>query len=353
MIAQYQEPFVDRSTSCTTDFAVALMLGRRNFDGAYPTYKVEEDPINPMGYEVAHDRFLDFLDTSVFEILEGEQLDIEMKKQLAIEAKADIKADGQGDKEQRISPLQKTIDECRQQLVENEKAVSLARKYLRDIDDELADKVNSALREDTTATQKNGGVIYITLASLDRWFDTALPKGFRRTLKYGAASNVKAMAEAKPAADTEVAHLAKVAAEAEEHYDIKDDQCNGKGQMNKKGRESLYLTVGILINLYFDLAKEASILVDSLPKNPLTKIDNLYVEAYPHIKNAGAIIKKGSLTNSKLAFLIQKTAKEYSDRNTVSGQRTEVILNRIEEALETKERKLGHITPIDTAPEIT
>ena len=334
------EPFIDTRNSCTADFAVALMLGRRAFDGYYPDYKASEaskNPRNPNGDVVAHEYFLEFLDTSIFEILAEERDTVEMEKEDAIDAKAEIAKDGKRNKEQRIEGLQRTIDACNVKLVESANTEVLARKYLRAIADELANKVNPLLREDTTATQKHGGVVHITLASLERWIDKAYPKEFRSALKQGLAPPVAA------------------APVVEVPYDPKDDQLDEKGRMNKRGRDSLYLTVGVLIDLYFNLAKEALILVDSLPKKPVQIVDNVHVEPHPHTKSAGAIVgKKGSLVNLQLAFLIEKAAKKCADKKiVVSGQASERLLNRIEEALQTKTRKLGHITPIDRAPEIT
>lgn len=169
MVKQYLDPFFDNSTSCTADFAVALILGRRNFNGFYPQYKVEGDSSDLDAIDVAYEHFLEWLDTSIFEILGEEALGIEAEKDDAIEVKVAINADDQGDKQRRVALVQKTIDDCKRRLDESKDTLFLARSYLRDIHDELANKVNPLLREDTAATQRRGGEVCITIASLERW----------------------------------------------------------------------------------------------------------------------------------------------------------------------------------------
>ena len=325
MVTQYLDPFFDQSTSCTADFAVALMLGRRNFDGYYPNYQVEEDPDDPYGAEAAYEHFLEWLDTSIFQILEDEALAIEMKKEEAIEAKGDIKADALGDKQQRIAPVQQIIDDCKQKLAENMDTVFLARKYLRDIDDELANKVNPLLREDTAATQRRGGVICITLASLERWIEKSFPKDFLSTRKFVATPVVAAL------------------------YDPEDDQCNEKGLMNRRGRASLHMTLGVLVDMYTKLAKEAS---DRLDKGT-DSTASAFKLASPNISQAiGCFHKDGSTNDLGLANLIAANAKPYGKSAPVLGQASERVLDRIEEAELVRVKKLG-VPKAEESPQIT
>ena len=312
------EPFVDTRNSCTADFAVALMLGRRAFDGHYPDYKASEDsqnPEDPYADVVAHEDFLEFLDTSIFEILAEERDTIALEKEDAIDAKADIAKDGKRDKKSRIEALQQTIDACNRKLVESTNTEVLARKYLRDIADELANKVNPMLREDTTQTHG----VHITLASLERWIDKAYPKEFRSALKQGLAP---------PVAATPVGEVP---------YDLKEDQLDAKGRMNKQGRDSLYLTLGVLIHRYFELTKEVSCLLASQPGNTAnpssTNLPNIW-HAQQCLNNDGSVID--------LAFAkeLSRDSKPYGRSDPVRGQGFEAILGRVEEAMEIRAIKI-------------
>ena len=321
------EPFIDTRNSCTADFAVALMLGRRAFDGYYPDYKASEaskNPRNPNGDVVAHEYFLEFLDTSIFEILAEERDTVEMEKEDAIDAKAEIAKDGKRNKEQRIEGLQRTIDACNLKLVESANTEVLARKYLRAIADELANKVNPLLREDTTATQKHGGVVHITLASLERWIDKAYPKEFRSALKQGLAP---------PATATPVVEVP---------YDLNDDQLDKRGRMNKQGRDSVYLTLGVLIQRYFELAKEASRLSESQP-GAAAKPSSTYL---PNIWHAQQCLNNdGSVIDLAFAKELSRNSKPYGKIDPVRGQKNEAILGRVEEAMKIRAIK------IDNAPQ--
>lgn len=229
MVTQYLDPFFDPNTSCTMEFAVALMLGRRRFDGYYPHYQVEEDPNDPYSFEVAYDHFLEWLDTSIIQILEDEALEIGMIKDDAIDAKADIKADDQGEKEQRIAPVQQIIDDCKQRLVENHNTVLLARKYLRDIDDELANTQDPMLRLDQELTKKTG-YPRITIASLERWFKKTYP---------AATANTSSTPPAPPAPP------ATPALPAESLLDI-------EGGMSLTSTKSFLVTFGILLEAFLE-----------------------------------------------------------------------------------------------------
>ena len=192
MEQQYLDPFEDKRRSCPVDFAVALILGRRRFDGKYLEYKVKAPPyipataqpkrkaarrlkknsknspkttsldsINPNYIEEAYEYFLEWLDQPILQILQEEGDDIRMSMDAAIETKADIRAAFPGDKDFAIYFMQHIIDDCKTMLLEHNETAELARKYLRQIDDELANNVDPVPPRHNTCRlyrSKNPGV---------------------------------------------------------------------------------------------------------------------------------------------------------------------------------------------------
>ena len=221
MYGHYPEYFDDRRTSCSRDFAVGLLLGRRRFDGRYSS------PNPALAPEESFELLLELLDCSIFEELDDDLIDIEAELDDAKDAlstqKGTVKKSAKGAKRAKsqvvsvalpteTEVLQQKIDDYKRKRLECENTIALARKYLRQIDDALADKVNPILREDDEATSKHGGDKHITLTSLELWIDKTFPKGFRSDLERGASPVI------------------------EDPYDPADDQCDVNGLMNRRGQ---------------------------------------------------------------------------------------------------------------------
>lgn len=334
MSGHYPEFFDDRRTSCSRDFAVGLLLGRRRFDGHYRNPNPALDP--GKSFEL----LLDLLDRSIFEELDDELIDIEAELEDAKDAFAahqgTVKKSAKSAKSAKSKPastalpqeaesLKQEIDDWKRKRLECESTIALARDYLRRIDDALADKVNPILRADAEATSKHGGDKHITFTSLELWIDKTFPKGFRQKLESGASPVI------------------------EDPYDPADDQCSVKGLMNRKGRESLYLTFGALMHLYVELAKEASILLDMLPKPQLNdgRVTD-HKKSYPNAMAAEKCFgkKDGKLVQTELALLIESKAVTVGTNKIVDGQEKQMQIKRIQEALRTRKQKLGELDPI-------
>lgn len=288
MAHYYSEKFTDQRTSCTRDFAVALLLGRRYFDQVYPNHNPLGDP------EEAHEQFMEWLDTSVFEEISDDLLGIAAELE-------DAKAEGD----------QKKIDACKAKLMACENTEAQARRYLRDIDDELANQVEPQLRVDQAATELLGQT-QITLASLERWAEKKYGKGILKALPVGGTSEI------------------------EEPCDSESNQRDDKGPVTAKGLDSLYLTFGILIHRFVDLAKEANAVTKPGPNASAAK------ECFH---------PDGSINKSGLAKLIRANAKVIGSRGLATGQGVEAILNRLEAALKVRAQKLKE--PLPAEPKIT
>lgn len=340
MSGHYPEYFDDRRTSCSRDFAVGLLLGRRRFDGKYP------NPNPALAPDESFELLLDLLDRSIFEELDDDLIDIEAELEDAKDAFAahqgTAKKSAKSAKSAKAKPasvalpqeaesLKQKIDDCKRERLECESMIALAGKYLRQIDDALADKVKPMLREDTEATLRHGGDKHITFTSLELWIDKTFPKGFRSDLERGASPGI------------------------EDPYDPADDQCNENKMMNERGRDSLYLTLGVLIHLYTELAKEASVLVDSQPKKTRANgVINDYKNPYPHTNAAKKCVDaNGDLINLQLAKHLETWSTLYQRRTAIRGQAWEMQLNRIEEALRKRAKKLGTLIPTEAAAQIT
>lgn len=136
---------IDSRTSCSRDEAAAILLGRRTYDPIYPDS-------NPGGDTVKiYEKFMEWLDISIFEVLSEERDDIALDLDDAIDIKN-----------------QQKIDECRYKIMKCDDTIRRAKLILCDIDDELAKGTQSRLRIDQLQT-KQSGKIHITFTSLKAW----------------------------------------------------------------------------------------------------------------------------------------------------------------------------------------
>ena len=149
MSKYHRNILIDQRTSCTTDQAVALLLGRRSWDPIYRDQNPDADP------EEVHEQFMEWLDISIFEDLTEERDDI-----------LSALDDALGDEENKRDEVQVTL--CRERIVQCDDTIRRAKLILCDIDDELAKGAGSRLIKDPVAVVKTGQV-HITLASLKRW----------------------------------------------------------------------------------------------------------------------------------------------------------------------------------------
>lgn len=332
MSGHYPEYFDDRRTSCSIDFAVGLLLGKRRFDGHY------RNPNPALAPDEAFELLLELLDRSIFEELDDDLCDIENELEDAKDAVAAhqgiVNKNTKGKRSKSVSAaltqeaqsLQQKVDDCKQKRVECKNASALATRYLRQICDALANKVDPILREDTQATLTHGGGQYVTLTSLESWIDKTFPKGFREELERGASPVI------------------------EELYDPAEDQRNEKGQLTKKGLDSLYLSFGILMNLYTELANEASVALESQP-NQTEK--ELKATAPNTMIARDCLHKDGSLNFSTFSKFMQWRATKYGRHSPIHGQGWERIKDRLEASEKMQHTKLGDLIPITTFLEIT
>lgn len=323
MATYFYDIIIDQSTSCTRDKAVAMLLGLRSWDPKYHDPNSEDAP------------------SEVFEHFE-EGDDISVFEHLADEHDSALAELADAIKEE--PPSQVKIDACNGRIVRCVETIRSAKWALCEIDDELAKGSDSKLRIDKDATA-NYKTTYITLSSLKDWSDAN-----RKQRAEIAGSFLQSAPPANPSLPSEPL-LEGVSPGIEDGDDSADDQ----GPLTKKGLDSLYLTLGVLIQLYGELAKEAIALVDSQPKTIAAKgINNDYKAPYPHTNAAKKCVdKNGDLINLKLAKHLETSAKPYGIRDAIRGQRYEMQLNRIEEALRIRAEKLPAPRPTEAAAQIT
>ncbi len=338
----YGDILIDHRTSCTRDEAAAIVLGIRTFDPIYPDLNSGADP------DAVNGEFIEWLTTPLIEDLKNDR-DIRVREL----------EDASGDQpEGTTAENEKLIEGLQARILAIDEAIRQAKQILCDIDDELARGSKSMLRIDKDETAKCKTTC-ITLNSLKDWSNAK-----RKQEVEIAGSFLKAAQLAKPALPSEPL-LDKVEGastgiegrddSADDGYDPAEDQCNDKDQMSKRGRDSLYLMLGILINLYAELAKEAIALVDSQPKTmTATGINNDYKAPYPRANAARKFVgKDGDLIIRQLAKHLETSAKPYGVRDAIRGQKHEMQLTRIEEALAKRTEKLGAPKPSETAAPIT
>ncbi len=146
MAAYFRDILIDPRTSCTRDEAVAIILGRRTFDPIYRDLNPGDDP------EEVQERFMEWLDLSVFETLMDERDGILMEMDDALEEPRN----------------QKVIDDCKARISDCDEVIRRAKRIFCDIDDEIAKGPQGLLRLDLAATEKTGQP-QITLSSIRAW----------------------------------------------------------------------------------------------------------------------------------------------------------------------------------------
>lgn len=153
MITAADEIFIDFSTSCTRDVAVAKLLGWMQGPIRRKVINVTEDGISEDQLPYLH---------SMDEPLKDQLLELrEAAQQKLYEA-------FEADDELKTAESKKVFSDAADEVDRLSQKIYKAAQYFRDIDDELAKGDDSKLRVDKTAT-KTLSDPYIALSSLDTW----------------------------------------------------------------------------------------------------------------------------------------------------------------------------------------
>lgn len=147
MITAADDIFIDLSTSCTKNVAVAKLLGWMQGPIRRKYINIEEDGISEEQLPYLH-----ILDEPV-----ADQL-LELRKSAQRRLDEAFENDASDD---ILAELQGKVEYFDSQ-------IHLAAKYFRDIDDELAKGDSSELRIDLESTNKTG-VPHIAISTLERW----------------------------------------------------------------------------------------------------------------------------------------------------------------------------------------
>jgi hypothetical protein len=147
MINSEDEILVDFRTSCTSEEAVAKMLGWMQGYTRPKSIRITEHG-TPADQLSSMQSLGGSLQDQLLELREAARLEF-------------VKAAELGAAFEVIQGKEKAVIEC-------DAMINRAASYLLDIDDEIAKGDASELRIDHSAT-KNSGVVHITLRSLDRW----------------------------------------------------------------------------------------------------------------------------------------------------------------------------------------
>lgn len=211
MTKYYRNILIDQRTSCTTDQATAILLGRRSWDPIYHDQNPDADP------EEVHEQFMEWLDISIFEDL----MDERDGYLIALD-------DALGDEENKRNEVQVAL--CRERIVQCDDTIRRAKLILCDIDDELAKGAQSRLRKNQAATDKSGQV-HLTLSSLKEW---------------AKDQNYLAMAiEVSPV---------QIAPPARNGSEIDEPLLNSKGAMTAKSASSFLITFRVLLEAFLEKA---------------------------------------------------------------------------------------------------
>ncbi len=213
MTKYYRNILIDQRTSCTTDQATAILLGRRSWDPIYHDQNPDADP------EEVHEQFMEWLDISIFEDLMYERDGY----LIALD-------DALGDEENKRNEVQVAL--CRERIVQCDDTIRRAKLILCDIDDELAKGAQSRLRRDNVATDKSGQV-HLTLSSLKEW-----AKGRDYT---AMAIEVSPVQIAPPALNGS---------------EIDEPLLNSKGGMTAKSARSFLVTFAVLLEQFVVVTKK-------------------------------------------------------------------------------------------------
>lgn len=153
MITAADEVFIDFSTSCTRDVAVAKLLGWMQGPMRRKWIDVTTDGISEDQLPYLH------------------RMDAPIKDQLLelrVVAQQKLYRAYEEDDQLSTDKSRKMLSDAADEVEGNSQKIYLAAQYFRDIDDELANPENPQLRIDLVATQAPDDP-YITLNSLTRW----------------------------------------------------------------------------------------------------------------------------------------------------------------------------------------
>jgi len=255
--------YIDPRTSCTKDEAIAKLLGWMQGDIRHRHIEMTLE-----GVPAESLMHMPCFEGSIWDFLTGQREDAQSALQTSLDEFAEDDIERLVEK---ISGLEETIIK--------------AKSYQRDIDDELAKGIESVLKVDQAETAASG-VAHISLNSLDQW----------AVKKCGISI-----------------HSAPEVREEEPKYPV--DVRNEKGGLTKTSANSLFLTLGFLINAFLEARPELC------KKNT----------AKPNV--------------SELALLLSAQATLYGRREPIRGQNDERIKDRIEEAMKIYNAAMGNQAP--------
>lgn len=279
MINPEDEIVIDCRTSCTTDEAVAKLLGWMQGDIRHKITKITNGRISKEA--LPH---LELFPGTIWELLTEQHENSKLAYSDAWKKKAS---------EEDLYKLEMNIENW---LV----VISKAKQYHRDIDDEIAKNVDSELRIILSSTN-NSNETYISLNSLDKW---AMKKYGISVLDYQKSNFLKTGIDTPPAADVPKKDLAAQVA------DVDIDESDVKGALSKTVANNLYITFALLIE---DLTKGAG----GMYRHPDGRLNVANVATY-------------------LLNLAEEAAKGTGGKTTLPGQGVRTIKTHIDKAIAVK-----------------
>ena len=266
MINPEDDIYIEPRTSCTKDEAIAKLLGWMQGDIRRKFTNLSFDGITEESLQHMHT-----LEGSIWNLLTEQRANAQLAYSDAFDAQA----------------TEEFLYEKEKDILKWQEIISKAKSYQRDIDDELAKGSESALRIDKLISDESG-LTHISLSSLDSW-----------TLKeYGISTEN---------------YLNPKAVEPDYISDVRDE----KGRLTNTSINSLFLTLGVLINAFVDVRKD-------LAKKDTNK---------PIV--------------SELAIFLSDRAKPYGKLKPIRGQNDERIKDRIEEAMKIYNSAMGISDDVD------
>lgn len=272
MITAADEIYIDFSTSCTKDVAVAKLLGWMQGPIRRKYINIEKDGISEEQLPYLH-----ILDEPV-----ANQL-LELRKS----AQRRLTEAFENDASDEI------LTELEDKVKYFDSQIHLAAQYFRDIDDELSKGDNSELRIDLESTNKTG-VSHIAISTLELWSKK----------KYSAVAESSSITISPPSA--EIGSVVPAG-----------NRPDRKGWLSPTATEGLYLTFAVLIDAFIEMSDPEYI------HNPVTPFKKFL---HPD---------KRWIVQTLADFLDDRAAKA-NNRLNFEGQSAESIKNRIEAASKVK-----------------
>jgi len=274
MITAADEIFIDFSTSCTKDVAVAKLLG-------WMQGPIRRKYINVAIDGISEDQlpYLHTLDEPVANQLLAlrESAQRGLSKAFEDDASDDV-----------LTELENKVEHW-------DSEIHRAAKYFRDIDDELAKGVDSELRIDHETTNRTG-VPHIAISTLDLW-----------------SKNRESIQATTPSASTITA--SPPSSEIGSASSV-EDRAGRKGWLSPVKTEGLYVTLAVLLDAFIEMS-------DPEYSHPVTKFNKL-------------LHADGRWIVQTLADLLEERAAKANGKVLREGQFAEAIKDRIEAAKKAK-----------------